>query len=49
MRESWWSLGFQAWKVHQLVHYSRDFRQALDLAVAAILEAGKPAYDACPV
>jgi hypothetical protein len=47
--EPWWVLNFQAWKVHQLVHFSRDFRQAVDLAVAAALEARKPTYDGCPI
>jgi hypothetical protein len=48
LREPWWVLAFQAWTIHQLVHHSRDFRQALDLAVAAALEARKPIYDGCP-
>jgi hypothetical protein len=48
LHEPWWVLYFQAWTVSQLVHQSRDFRRALDLAVAAALEARKPLYDGCP-
>jgi hypothetical protein len=48
LREPWWDLYFRAAVVHQLVHFNRDFRTALDRAVAAVLEARKPLYDGCP-
>jgi hypothetical protein len=48
LREPWWALCFELEAVHELVHYARDFGRALDLAVAAVLEARKPAYDGCP-
>jgi hypothetical protein len=49
LREPWWVLCFEAEAVHELIHYVRDFRRALELAVAAVLEARKPIYDGCPV
>jgi hypothetical protein len=47
--EPWWRLAFQAMELAQFVHFNRDYRRAADLAVAAVLEARKPAYDGCPL
>src|SRR5690349_10593105 len=49
LHEPWWVLGFRAEVVHLLLHSGHDCRRALDLAVAAVLEARKPAYQGCPV
>jgi hypothetical protein len=46
--EPGWGLCFQAEEVAVFVHSLRDFCRAFDLAVAAALEARKPAYDGCP-
>src|SRR4051812_26258166 len=49
LHEPWWDLYYQAWTLSQFVHNSRDFRRARDVAVAAVLEVRKPAYEGCPV
>lgn len=49
LREPWWTLGFRAAVVQELVHFARDFRRAPEEAVAAVLEARKPQYDGCPL
>jgi hypothetical protein len=49
LREPWWVLCYRALVLQALVHHLRDFRKALDQAVALTLEARKSAYDGCPL
>jgi hypothetical protein len=46
--ESWWVLYYERWHVHALLHFQRDYRHVLDLAVRNTLEARKPLYDNFP-
>ncbi len=46
--EPWWVLYYRRWHVHALLHFKRDYRRVLDLAVANTLEARKPQYDRFP-
>jgi hypothetical protein len=46
--EAWWVLYYRRWHVHALLHFKRDYRRVLDLAVANTLEARKPQYDHFP-
>jgi hypothetical protein len=48
LHEPAWVLMFDHLRLQVLIHYLRDFRSALDLAVAATLEARKPAYAGLP-
>jgi hypothetical protein len=49
LNEPWWALYYQGQVVHLLVHFIRDLRRALDLAVPAVLEGRKPIYEGCPI
>jgi hypothetical protein len=49
LREPWWVLCYRSQILHLLVHYLRDFRKAIDQAVALTLEARKPVYNGCPL
>jgi hypothetical protein len=46
--EPWWVLLTDHWKLQVLLHYTFDFREVLDLAVRATLEARKPEYAHLP-
>ncbi len=46
--ESWWVLHFDHWRLQALLHYKLDYREVLDVAVRATLEARKPAYSQLP-
>jgi hypothetical protein len=46
--EPWMVLFYDEWRVTALLHFKRDYRNVLDLAVAAALEARKPQYDHYP-
>lgn len=46
--ELWLALFFDEWRVTALLHFKRDHRTVLDLAVASALEARKPQYQEYP-
>jgi hypothetical protein len=48
LNESWWVLHFDHWRLQALLHYKLDYREVLDLAVQATLEARKPQYAQLP-
>jgi hypothetical protein len=48
LREPWWVLYYDHYRVHALLHFKQDYRDVLDLAVRNTLEARKPAYAAFP-
>src|SRR4051794_13030684 len=40
--EPWWALFYENERVEALIHFKRDYRQVLELAVACALEVRKP-------
>jgi hypothetical protein len=48
LAEPWWVLYYRRWHAHALMHFKRDYRSVLELAVANTLEARKPKYDGFP-
>jgi hypothetical protein len=46
MGEPWMVLFYDEWRVTALLHFKRDYRNVLDLAVQAALEVRKPQYTA---
>jgi hypothetical protein len=46
--ESWWVLFIDHWRLQALLHYKMDYREVLDIAVKATLEARKPQYATFP-
>jgi hypothetical protein len=46
--EPWMALFYDEWRVAALLHFKRDYRTVLDLAVAGALEARKPPYEHYP-
>src|SRR5262249_58918739 len=44
MGESWWVLFIDHWRLQALLNFKLDFRNVLDIAVGATLEARKPQY-----
>jgi hypothetical protein len=46
--EPWWVLFFEKKRIEALIHFKRDYRQVLDLAVKAVLEVSKPTNLQCP-
>ena len=48
LREPWWILLMDHWRLQRLLHYIRDIPPALELAVQATLEARKPEYEQLP-
>jgi hypothetical protein len=46
--EPWWVLFFDHWRLQALLHHKYDYRQVVDLAVQATLEARKPQYAELP-
>lgn len=48
LREPWWALFFEHWKLQYLLNHGNDNTRALPLAVAATVEARKPVYAGCP-
>jgi hypothetical protein len=49
LRESWWVLFFDYWRVETLVYYKDDYRGLLDLAVKLTLELHRPANAQHPI
>jgi hypothetical protein len=43
-----WVLYYQRWRVHALLHFKRDYREVIELAIRNTLEARKPRYDDLP-
>ncbi len=48
LNEPWWVLHFDHWRLQALLHYKLDYRDVLDLAVRATLEARKPSFAQLP-
>jgi hypothetical protein len=46
--EPWWALYYDNKRVEALLHFKRDFRNVLEMAVACVLEARKPTNQAFP-
>ncbi len=44
LNEPWWILFFDHWRLQNLLNYQRDFREVVEIAVTATLEARKPIY-----
>ncbi len=48
LREPWWALYYDHYRVHALLHFKQDYRDVLDLAVRNTLEVRKPSYGEFP-
>jgi hypothetical protein len=48
LEEPWWVLFFDHWRLQALLHFKYDYREVMDLAVQATLEARKPQYAELP-
>ena len=48
LREPWWEMFFEHWKIETLLFSKQDARAALDLAARAVVEVAKPNYAALP-
>jgi hypothetical protein len=48
LSEPAWVLYYQRWRVHALLHFKRDYREVIELAVRNTLEARKPQYADLP-
>lgn len=46
--EAWWVLFYDHWRLQALLHFKGDYREAVDIAVRATLEARKPQYANLP-
>src|SRR5215472_783316 len=46
--EPWWVLFFDHWRLQALLHFKYDYRDVMDLAVTATLEARKPQFSTLP-
>jgi hypothetical protein len=46
--EPWWMLRFDEYRVHALLHFKRDYRKVLDLAIQNTLTVRKPQYTDFP-
>jgi hypothetical protein len=46
--EPWWVLFFDHWRLQALLHFKYDYRNVMDIAVQATLEARKPQYAELP-
>jgi hypothetical protein len=46
--EPWWVLFFDHWRLQALLHFKFDYRDVMDVAVQATLEARKPQYAELP-
>ncbi|HKI36837.1 MAG TPA: hypothetical protein VKA46_33605 [Gemmataceae bacterium] len=46
--EPWWVLFFDHWRLQALLHFKYDYRDVMDVAVQATLEARKPQYAELP-
>jgi hypothetical protein len=49
LREPWWVLFYDHWKVETLIYYKDDYREVVDLAVKATLELRKPTFENYPL
>ena len=49
LREPWWVLFYDHWKLETLIYYKDDYREVIDLAVRLTLELRKPQYDQFPL
>lgn len=48
LNEKWWVLFVDHWRLQVLLHYKKDYREVLDIAVQAALESRKPEYANLP-
>jgi hypothetical protein len=48
LRQPWWALYYDHYRVHALLHFKQDYRAVLDLAVRNTLEVRKPEYAEFP-
>lgn len=48
LEEPWWVLFFDHWRLQALLHFKYDYRDVMDIAVQATLEARKPQYAQLP-
>jgi hypothetical protein len=49
LREPWWVLFYDHWKLETLIYYKDDYREVIDLAVRATLELRKPIFETYPL
>ncbi len=49
LREPWWVLFYEHWKLETLIYYKDDYREVIDLGVRATLELRKPIFDNYPL
>jgi hypothetical protein len=49
LHEPWWVLFFDHWRATAMLHFQRDYRTILDLAVRTTLEVRKPLYEQHPL
>lgn len=48
LREPWWRLFYDHYRVHALLHFKQDYRDVLDLAIANALTTRQPVYQHFP-
>jgi hypothetical protein len=49
LREPWWVLFYDHWKLETLIYYKDDYREVVELAVKATLDLRKPIFDGYPL
>jgi hypothetical protein len=49
LREPWWVLFYEHWKLETLIYYKDDYREVVDLGVKATLELRKPIFEGYPL
>jgi hypothetical protein len=49
LREPWWELYFDYWELDARLHWKRDYRGALDLAVGNVLKSRAPRFTGFPL
>ncbi len=49
LKEPWWVLFYEHWKLETLIYYKDDYREVVDLAVKASLELRKPIFEGYPL
>jgi hypothetical protein len=48
LHEPWWALYYEKYRIDALVHFKRDFRQVIDMAVKCVLDLNRPGNAAYP-
>jgi hypothetical protein len=49
LREPWWELFYEHWKLETLIYYKDDYRNVVEMGVKATLELRKPGYEGHPL